>query len=65
MTDCVPRPNVAGTASSQEDEMAHPNAELFAKGYAAFQAGDLDTVRDLFAPDIVWHLPGKNHLSGD
>jgi ketosteroid isomerase-like protein len=45
--------------------MAHPNAELFAKGYAAFQAGDLDTVRDLFAPDIVWHVPGKSHLSGD
>ena len=43
----------------------HPNAELFRKGYTAFQAGDLDTVRSLFAPDIVWHVPGNNHFSGD
>ena len=43
----------------------HPNAELFRKGYTAFQNGDLDTVRALCAPDIVWHLPGHNHLSGE
>ncbi len=43
----------------------HPNAELFRRGYAAFQQGDLDTVRELFAPDIVWHIPGHNHFSGD
>jgi len=43
----------------------HPNAELFKRGYSAFQQGDLDTVRSLFAPDIVWHVPGKNHLAGD
>ena len=43
----------------------HPNAELFRKGYAAFSAGDMDTVRSLFAPDIVWHVSGKNHTSGD
>lgn len=44
---------------------AHPNEELFRRGHAAFQAGDLDTVRELFADDIVWHVPGKNHLAGD
>jgi uncharacterized protein len=43
----------------------HPNAELFKRGYAAFQQGDLDTVRGLFDPNLVWHLPGHNHLSGD
>jgi ketosteroid isomerase-like protein len=43
----------------------HPNAELFRRGYTAFQNGDLDTVRSLFAPDIVWHTGGHNHLSGD
>jgi ketosteroid isomerase-like protein len=43
----------------------HPNAELFRRGYQAFQSGDLDTVRSLFAPDIVWHVPGNNQLSGD
>jgi ketosteroid isomerase-like protein len=43
----------------------HPNAELFRRGYTAFQSGDLDTVRSLFAADIVWHTPGKSHLAGD
>src|SRR5438270_10484920 len=44
---------------------SHPNAELFRRGYTAFQTGDLDTVRELFAPDLVWHAAGKNHTSGD
>lgn len=43
----------------------HPNAELFKRGYAAFQRGDLDTVRELFDSNIVWHLQGHNHFSGD
>src|ERR1035441_8304389 len=43
----------------------HPNAELFKRGYAAFQQGDLDTVRELFDSNIVWHVPGHNHTSGD
>jgi len=45
--------------------MAHPNEDLARKGYKAFSAGDMDTVRTLFADDIVWHLPGRNPLSGD
>lgn len=45
--------------------MAHPNEELGRKGYQAFSSGDMDTVRTLFADDIVWHLPGRNPLSGD
>jgi uncharacterized protein len=43
----------------------HANAELFRRGYAAFQAGDLDTVRSLLADDVIWHNPGSNHLSGE
>jgi uncharacterized protein len=43
----------------------HPNATLFKNGYAAFQSGDLDAVKALFAPDIVWNVPGHNHLSGE
>jgi ketosteroid isomerase-like protein len=42
----------------------HPNAELFRRGYTAFRAGDLDTVRSLFAPDIQWTIPGRNRFSG-
>jgi uncharacterized protein len=43
----------------------HANAELFRRGYAAFGAGDLDTVRSLLADDVVWHNGGNNQLSGD
>jgi hypothetical protein len=43
----------------------HPNVELVRKGYAAYAAGDLATVNELFADDIVWHWPGKSALSGD
>lgn len=42
----------------------HPNAELFRKGYAAFQTGDLDTLRSLFADDLEWTFPGHNQFSG-
>ena len=42
----------------------HPNAEIFRRGYTAFQTGDMDTVRSLFAPDIVWNVPGHNRFSG-
>jgi ketosteroid isomerase-like protein len=42
----------------------HPNVELFRRGYSAFQAGDLDTVKSLFDPDIVWNFPGHNRYSG-
>jgi hypothetical protein len=35
------------------------------KGFAAFAQGDLDTVRELFDPDIVWHEPGRSSVAGD
>jgi ketosteroid isomerase-like protein len=43
----------------------HPNAELFRRGYQAFNAGDMDTVRAVFDPNIVWHSNGRNRFSGD
>lgn len=33
--------------------------------YAAFGAGDMATLSNLFADDIVWHSGGDNILSGD
>jgi ketosteroid isomerase-like protein len=42
----------------------HPNAEIFRRGYTAFQNGDLDTVRSLFAPDIVWNVSGHSRFAG-
>jgi len=45
--------------------MAHPNVDLLNKGYDAFDKGDLDTVRQLFADDIVFHVTGRSQLAGD
>jgi len=43
----------------------HPNAALVRSGYEAFAAGDMGKVGELFSPEIVWHAPGSNPLSGD
>jgi uncharacterized protein len=45
--------------------MAHPNEELVRRGYDAFAKGDMDTLRELFDPQIVWHFPGRSPLAGD
>ena len=45
--------------------MAHPNEELLRKGYEAFANYDLETIQQLFADDIVWHVVGgNNQLTG-
>lgn len=43
----------------------HPNAAIFRRGYEAFTAGDMDTLRALFDENIVWHNGGRSRLSGD
>ena len=43
----------------------HPNVELLRKGYAAYGSGDMDTITELFADDILWHIAGRSPLSGD
>jgi ketosteroid isomerase-like protein len=45
--------------------MAHPNEELVRKGYEAFNTGDMDTIRETFDPNIVWHIGGRSDLAGD
>ena len=44
--------------------MAHPNEDLVRKGYAAFATGDMQTLGELFAEDVVWNTPGNNPLAG-
>jgi ketosteroid isomerase-like protein len=54
--------------SNSENEgatMGHPNEDLIRQGYDAFSRGDMDTLRELFHPDIVWHAPGRSQLAGD
>ena len=40
------------------------NKELIRKGYAAFSAGDVQAVMDLFDDDIEWVQPGQSAISG-
>lgn len=42
----------------------HPNAAVLRKAYDAFAKGDMATLAELFAEDVVWHLPGRNPVSG-
>ena len=45
--------------------MGHPDEELVRRGYDAFSSGDLQTLRELFDPDVVWHTSGRSQLAGD
>jgi len=35
------------------------------RGYAAFNTGDMDTLRQLMSKDVVQHVPGQTELAGD
>jgi uncharacterized protein len=43
----------------------HPNLDLMRRGYAAYTSGDLETIGQLLADDVVWHVSGRSPLSGD
>lgn len=43
----------------------HPNTLLVCRCYEGFRAGDLDCLRELLAPDVVWHEPGRSPIAGD
>jgi ketosteroid isomerase-like protein len=45
--------------------VAHPNEDLIRKAYDAFSSGDRDTIEELFADNIAFHVSGRNLLSGD
>ncbi|MGW1490987.1 nuclear transport factor 2 family protein [Streptomyces sp. NPDC002402] len=42
----------------------HPDSALVRRGYAAFGAGDMETLGSLMTADVVHHVPGNNILSG-
>ncbi|MEE9094996.1 nuclear transport factor 2 family protein [Pseudarthrobacter phenanthrenivorans] len=44
---------------------AQEDAALIRRGYEAFIAADMDTLKDLFTEDAVWHTGGTGALSGD
>jgi len=45
--------------------MAHPNEDLVRQGYKAFVDGDMDTLRELFAPDAVHVATGNSQVAGE
>ena len=44
---------------------ADENAELIRRGYAAFNAGDMETLMGLFDENASWHTPGRSPIAGD
>jgi ketosteroid isomerase-like protein len=42
----------------------HPNAVMAQRTFAAWNAGHLDVIRDVFSDDIILHFAGNNALSG-
>ncbi len=44
----------------------HPNATLIRRFYATFSESDYyEKLTEMFAKDVVWHLPGRHPASGD
>lgn len=47
------------------DDGRKQNIALVEKMYECFNRGDLQTIKDeVFAPDLVWRLPGRHPLGG-
>ncbi|MEN8651594.1 nuclear transport factor 2 family protein [Streptomyces sp. 21So2-11] len=42
----------------------HMDSALVRRGYAAFGAGDVDTLASLMTSDVVHHVPGNSPISG-
>lgn len=51
-------------ASSPGKAPEHPNVALIRRYYAAYATGDLNALREFFAPNIRWTIPGHHPLAG-
>ena len=45
--------------------MVHPNEDIVRKAYGAFTEGDTEVLRQVFAEDIVFRIPGKSPMAGE
>jgi hypothetical protein len=43
----------------------HPNEELLRREYEARAARDDRALAQIFAEDVVWHVPGRNAVAGE
>jgi len=41
------------------------NEAIVRRAYEAFATGDFQTLGEVFAPDIVWSVPGRSQVAGD
>ena len=44
---------------------ADENVAIMRRAYEGFNAGDLDTVSEIFDESAVWHLPGRSSFADD
>jgi ketosteroid isomerase-like protein len=44
---------------------ADENAAVVRRGYEAFNAGDMETLTEIFDESASWHTPGRSSLAGD
>lgn len=43
----------------------HPHIAVFHRALAAFSAGDMDALAEVFHPDVVWRIGGRHLLAGE
>lgn len=57
---------VPHTLQREPSTVTHKDSlSVVQKMYDCFNKGDMETIKkEVFAPDIVWHLPGRNPLAG-
>jgi ketosteroid isomerase-like protein len=65
MVDASPDATRYATSASAATAAEDRYLELVRRGYAAFNSGDVDTLRTLMSHDVVQHVPGTNPLAGD
>lgn len=60
-------PDATRYAVTRPTDIASPDDQwmrLVRRGYAAFDAGDLGTLTEIFSKDVVQHVPGHGPLAG-
>jgi hypothetical protein len=43
----------------------HPNVEIVRQSCDAFNDGNVDTLSQLLAENVIWHVPGRSAIAGD
>ncbi|HEY7449891.1 MAG TPA: nuclear transport factor 2 family protein [Vicinamibacterales bacterium] len=49
----------------ETDVAEHPNLLLMRRALDAFRSGDVPTLAQVFARDVVWRVPGRSALAKD